>query len=427
VSRLGWVVGAALALMALGCGTNSAGAARKQQPHPIQASVFRGGWVATWGASPQRPSPPEAAAASFDAQTIREVVFASIGGSAVRVRLSNAFGSQPVRIARAAIGVAGPGAGVAATGGVPLTFAGRPSTVIPAGAELTTDPARLAVRPLERLSISLFLPEPSGPATVHAMSRQVSYVAAGDHALDRGGRDFTRQAQSWYLLGSVAVQSPSPSAGAIVAFGDSLTGGVGSRLNANARWPDDLARRLNRVTGGRLGVIDEGIVGNRILTSDECCGPSGLSRLRRDVLGQPGVREVILLEGVNDIGMSHTIGPFSAPHTDVSAAQITAGYQQIIARAHQAGLKVIGGTLLPFKGADYWTAAGEAKREAVNRWIRTSGAFDGVIDFARAVADPAHAQRLAPAYDSGDHLHPNSAGYAAMAAAVNLAQLIRMS
>ena len=197
-----------------------------------------------------------------------------------------------------------------------------------------------------------------------------------------------------------------------------------SKVNANARWPNDLARRLD-ARRQRLAVADEGISGNRVLNDSLCCGVNALSRFDRDVVDRAGAKEVILLEGINDIGFSdNASNPLTRPNTDVSAAQIIAGYQQIIAQAHAAGLKIFGATLTPFKGAGYWTPAGEVKREKVNRWILTSGAFDGVIDFASAVADSHDATKMAPQYDSGDHLHPNDAGYQAMANAIPLRLLL---
>jgi lysophospholipase L1-like esterase len=210
----------------------------------------------------------------------------------------------------------------------------------------------------------------------------------------------------------------------VVALGDSITDGDGSRSDANARWPNALARRFAALRGATLSVVDAGLDGNRVLNDAACCGASAIARFGRDVLDQPGATEVIVLEGINDIGYSTSVDPLTAPHAKVSAGQIIAGYRNLIARAHAAGLRIFGATLTPFEGARHWTPTGEAKRDTINSWIRTGGAFDGVIDFAAVLADAANVRRLNPAYDSGDHLHPNDAGYQAMADAINLPTLL---
>jgi lysophospholipase L1-like esterase len=276
------------------------------------------------------------------------------------------------------------------------------------------------VQPLQELTVSVFLPRATGPATEHAVAQQVNYVADGDHVLDRGGAAFTTKAFSWYFVASVDVLAPARDLGSLVAFGDSITDGVNSGTNTNARWPNDLARRLHPRTGETLSVVDEGIGGNRLLNTAPCCGVNALARFKRDVLHRAGVREVILLEGVNDIGQSEHTGASSAPHNNITANQIIAGYRRAIAEAHAAHLRIFGSTILPFQGARYWSPAGEAKREAVNDWVLHSGAFDGVINFSDAVEDAGVPTMLNPAYDSGDHLHPNRRGYQAMANAVDL-------
>jgi lysophospholipase L1-like esterase len=360
----------------------------------------------------------------FADQTLRQILVPSVGGSQVRVRLTNAYGTRPIRIGQAAIAVDRGGARVAQDGGVPLYFAGGRSVTIPPGGEATTQPVRFSVKPMQGLEVSIFLAAPTGPATVHNLAEQVNYVAPGDRVLDPTSTPFTSRASSWFFLDGVSVLASTRVQGTIVAFGDSITDGFRSTLDANARWPNDLARRLNGKRGPTLSVVDAGIAGNRVLTNSRCFGVSAVARFRRDVLDQPGVHDVILLEGTNDIGMGHTTGWCSAPHRAVSAAQIIAGYEQIIRQAHQAGLRIFGGTLIPFGGAAYWTPAGEAERETINRWIRTSGAFDGVIDFAAALADPRDPRVIDPRYDSGDHLHPNDAGYRAMANAIDAAMLL---
>ena len=380
-------------------------------------------WVATWGASPQPATPGTLSEPGFRDATIREVVMTSAGGVRVRVRLSNAFGSAPLRIGRVGIAFQAHGAGTLTGTATPVYFGGRRSVLIPPGAEATSDPVPLAVGPATHLAVSIYLPGPTGRATQHVDAEQVNYVAAGMHVASGAG-PFRAHTHSWYFLSGVDVLSPRRTLGSVVALGDSITDGVGSPTNEDARWPNFLAARLNANAGASLGVVDEGIGGNRVLNAAPCCGPSAIARFERDAREQSGARDVILLEGINDIGYSRSHGLFTAPHTEVSALQIVEGYERIVTLAHTAGLKIFGATLTPFQGARYWTPLGEADREAVNHWIRTSGVFDGVIDFASAVADPEDPERLNPAYDSGDHLHPNAAGYRAMAAAVNLTTLL---
>ena len=346
---------------------------------------------------------------------MRNVVFTSAAGGMARVQFSNVFGHRWLEIGRAAIGQESAGAAVVAGSAVPLTFSGRPSVLIPPGRSLVSDPVRLSVDPLEQIVISVYLPRATGAPTDHATASQINYVAAGDHVFDAAPDAFTTETPSWYFVTGVDVLTSDRDHGTVVAFGDSITDGARSLLNANARWPNDLARRLDSRRGATLSVVDAGIAGNQVLSRTRCCGTSGLARFARDALSQPSATAVILLEGVNDIGAGK----------DVSAAEIIAGYRRLIARSHAAGLKIFGATLTPFQGALYWTPAGEAKRDAVNAWIRHSGAFDGVIDFASAVADQQDPARFRPEYDSGDHLHPNDAGYRAMADVVNLSMLLR--
>jgi lysophospholipase L1-like esterase len=383
-------------------------------------------WISTWAASPQAASPGSLGARGFANQTIRNVVFSSVGGQIVRVRFTNVFGASSLRIGRAAIGLAGHGSSVVSGTDVPLSFRGQPSVLVPPGAEVVSDPVTLAVPGQQDLAVSVFVPRPTGPATGHIQAQQVNYVARGDHVLDQGGSAFTLRAPSWYFVDSVDVVNRAAGAGTIVALGDSITDGVGSRPGANARWPNDLARRLDPGGRGDTGVVDEGIGGNRVLSDPPCCGVSAVRRFGRDVAARAGAREVILLEGINDIGQVRTAGPQHAPHTWVTAAQIIAGDERIIREAHAAGLAILGATMTPFGGSVHWTAAGEIVREQVNRWILTSGAFDGAIDFARVLADPADPEMLDPAYDSGDHLHPNDAGYQAMANAISVVALRRL-
>jgi lysophospholipase L1-like esterase len=387
------------------------------------AAARHGGddWVTSWSASPQAAGRDTLAAAGFDDQTVREIILSSVGGDPIRLELTNVFGASPLRIGHVTVAAAGPGAAVEPGTIHAVTYRGSTSFQIPAGAQIRSDPVAMRVWPLQELAVSVYLPGQTGMATFHADAQQVNWVsAAGDHAADSDPDAFVTPTLSWYYVSGLVVRSAGAD-GTVVALGDSITDGVGSTADANARWPNDLARRLDALGGPALSVADEGIGGNRVLIGARCCGASAEARFGRDALDQPGVRDVIVLEGINDIGFSATSG------AGVGAAQIIAGYQQLIAATHARGLKIFGATLLPFQGAGYYTAAGEVTREAVNTWIRTSGAFDGVIDFDAVMRDPAHPLMLNPAYDCGDHLHPNDVGYQAMADAISLDMLLRGS
>jgi lysophospholipase L1-like esterase len=380
------------------------------------------GWITSWSASPQEPGPGTLAARGFDNQTVREVIFASAGGGPIRLELTNVFGAAPLPVGHVTVAEADPRdpGSAAAPGQVyPVTFGGRTSAVIPAGAQLLSDPVAMRVDPLENLAVSVYLPDRTGPATFHSDGQQLTWVARGDHAADAGAAAFTTSTLSWYYVSGLVVRSADET-GTVVAFGDSITDGVGSTVGADARWPNDLARRLDALGGPALSVADEGIGGNRLLGGSGCCGASAGTRFARDALDRPGVRDVIVLEGINDIGIGLA---HPAEEPGVSTARIIAKYRELIAAAHARGLKIFGATLLPYQGAGYFTAAGETIREQVNEWIRTSRAFDGVIDFDAVMSDPANPLRLNPMYDFGDHLHPNDAGYQAMADAINLPML----
>ncbi len=354
-------------------------------------------------------APDDFSAAGFDDQTIRDIVWASAGGQAARIRLSNQFGTRPVTFGRIDLGISAGGPLIVTGTDHRVTFAGRASVTIAPGATAVSDPVATTIPAQTDLAVSLYASGPTGPATYHSDAQQVNYVSGpGDYAGRQAAAPFTITSQHWYFLTEVDVQSGAATGGTIVAFGDSITDGYRSAVGVNDRWPDDLARRFP--AGQVHPVVDEGIAGNRVLAGSDLFGPSALARFRTDTAALSGARYVILLEGVNDIGFTLT-----------PAAQIIAGYQRLIAAAHAAGLKIFGATLTPFQGSAYYSAAGEADRQAVNRWIRISGAFDGVIDFDQALRDPADPLRLRPAYDSGDHLHPDDAGYQAMASAISLA------
>ena len=389
----------------------------------VAAPPSRADWVGTWASSPVQGSTTAtcpAGAAAITSQTVRNIVFTSVGGKQVRVRLTNAFGTAALTVGAASIAVEDTGAGTVPGTMRPLRFGGQPGITVPPGAEALSDPVQLDVRPLQSLAVSVFVPQLTGPATIHSLAVQDNFLsAAGDFTASGDPASFPTRITCWMFVDGVEVL-PSPLVtGSVVAFGDSITDGLRSTVNANKRWPNDLARRLNARHGLTLSVVDQGISGNRVLADG--AGVSAQARLDRDVLTQTDARVVILLEGINDIGFAD-LG-LSPP---ITSADLIAGYEQIIARCHAVGLRILGGTLTPFKGVPgYWNETGERIREEVNHWILTGGAFDGVVDFAAATADPNDPQVFLPAYDSGDHLHPNDAGYQAMADAIDLKMLLR--
>jgi lysophospholipase L1-like esterase len=355
-------------------------------------------------------------------QTVRNVVAVTMGGHQLRVRVSNAFGAQPLQVGAASVGVQQRGAATVPGTLRTLRFSSRSSILIPAGGEALSDPVRLDVRALQRLAVNVYLPAATGPATQHNNSRETNYLAWGNRTSSAAAGPFTTKIGCWMFASGVDVRPDRDVRGTVVTLGDSITDGDQSSIDADQRYPDHLARRLQAVHGPTLSVSNAGIGGNELLRNrvPELFGVSALARFPRDVLSQAGAREVILLEGINDIGAE-----------SATAAQLIQADQLIIAQAHAAGLRIYGATLVPFGGSharydgNYGTAAGERERQKLNHWIRTSGAFDAVFDFDRALRDPRNPTRLLPVYDSGDHLHPSDAGYRAMAAAVDLRVLLR--
>ncbi len=382
-------------------------------------------WVGTWIASPS--ARVQGRAPTINNHTIRAIVHSSIGGSRARIRLSNAFGTRPLDIGAASIGLQETGAQIKTGTLHPLTFGGRPAATIPPGALLLSDPVDLKVPALSNVAVSLYFPGEPDVAAIHYGAVQNSFIMPANGT---AGLQYTQEPAkitSWPFLVGLEVTAPLDTE-AIVAFGDSITDGSRSTADANHRWPNILAERLAaRKKGTKFAVLNAGIGGNRILHDGTggnggTSGVSALARFDRDVLAQSGVRYVVVLEGINDIGQP---GMTNVPATEaVTAEDVIAGLRQLIDRAHAKGLKIFGGTLTPFEGTTipgYYSAEKEVVRVAVNKWIRSSNAFDGVIDFEKAIADPAHPTKMLAAYDSGDHLHPGDAGYKAMAEAVSLA------
>jgi lysophospholipase L1-like esterase len=323
----------------------------------------------------------------------------SIGGTALRFRLSNRYGDSPLVI------------GAASVAHHRVLFFGSPSVTIPPHADVYSDPVVMRVAPESNLSIDLYVPGPTGPATYHHLSYQTTFWASGDRVEQSGADGFTNSDRAWYFLDGVDVRG-GDARGTVVTLGDSITNGQGSTVNGNNRWPDDLARRLlASPPARRLGVVNAAIDGNRILLERRAFGNDALARFDADVLAQSGVAAVIVLLGINDIQQT--------PH-EYDARRIEFGLAQLVLRAHAHGLRVVGCTITPYEGWLTYQPAGEATRLAVNAFIRTSGIFDGVADFDAVVRDPADPHRLLPRYDSGDHLHPNAAAYRAMANAVPL-------
>jgi lysophospholipase L1-like esterase len=349
--------------------------------------------------------------------TLRELVHTSIGGSSLRVVLTNEFGTESLTIGAAQIAESAGGSSISLTATAGLTFGGRTSVTIPPGALVVSDPVAMNLHPAEDLAISLFVPaQPIRHISAHGAAHQTSYSAPGNVA---GAKTLEAPAEitNWPLLKGVDVKAGGNS-GAVVAFGDSITDGTASATNANGRWPDVLARRLqaDKKTAD-LAVLNEGIGGNRVLHDNT--GPSALARFDRDVIAQAGVKYVIVLESINDIG--HAADPDPTKVYDVvSADDLIAGLTQMAERAHMHGIKMIGATLTPYVGAKYASLAGQAIREKINAWIRTTDKLDGFVDFDKATQDPANPTMMLPAYDSGDHLHPKDAGYEAMGEAFDL-------
>ncbi|HEX8765265.1 MAG TPA: SGNH/GDSL hydrolase family protein [Candidatus Acidoferrum sp.] len=403
-------------------------------------------WIGTWAAAPQ--AAVKGPVQTFHKQTIRLIVHTSVGGKKVRIRISNTFGDQPVLIGAAHIARRASEADIEPASDRTLKFHGRPSVTIPSRSMVISDPADLDLPPLSDLEISLYFPETAALTTWHVLAKQTNYFSAetGD-ATAQIKFSTAKTIDFWPFLTGVDVQAPAAAA-SIVAFGSSLTDGDGSSKDSNRRWPDVLAERLQKADGeaAELGVLNEGIIGNRLLSDTQsprqsggppplgavfeelgpALGQSGLVRFDRDVLAQAGVKFVILALGVNDMLFP---GAFIPQSETVTAQDLINGNRQLIARAHKKGIRVIGTTIPPFEHAlfrdpfydRFYSPENEKIRQEVNAWIRTSGEFDGLIDFDQAIRDPDHPTQILPAYDSGDHLHVNNAGNVAQGNIISLA------
>ena len=388
----------------------------------VSTNIWVGTWVGSWAASQQLPEPQNSLPAEdLNDATLRQIVHLSVGGSTLRVHVSNAFGFLPlhltsVHIARP-LSPAAPAIDPASDKA--LAFSGKEDVVIPPGAEYLSDPIDYPAAALSDLAVSMHFDLPPAEQTGHPGSRATSYLVHGD-AVSSADLPGARRFDHWYQLSAVDVAGP-PDAAAIAVLGDSITDGHGATTNRNDRWTDVLAKRLQSNPATRnIGVLNQGIGGNHLLSDG--LGPNVLARFDRDVLAQTAVRWVIVLEGVNDLGgLTRLSDPPRADH-EAFVRRVLASYEQIIARAHAAHLQVIGATITPYTDSGYYhpPASAEGDRQAVNQWIRSAGHFDAVIDFDKAIADPQHPDHLNPAYDSGDHLHPGAAGYRVMGELVSL-------
>ncbi len=432
-SQLFKAVAASLMALALtACGGGSAGDAQPQLA-----------WQGSWSAAPTGPASFTAVKSyepllTFENQTIRMIVRSSVGGKQVRIRLSNEIGDAPAAVNVGAVRIAlrDKGSAIAAGSDKALTFGGKKTVTIPAKGAVYSDPVDLQVDALADLVVSIYLSEKTVVQSGHLVARQTSYLTAGD-ATQSVSLPAGVEIPSWLLLTGVEVAASKPAA--LVAFGDSITDGFGdsvNRVDGPTPWPSWPSRLGERMSGNAklagLSVLNAGISGNRLLSDAPDMGPAavaelaaygikGVDRFDRDVLGQSGASCVVILEGINDIG----IGPMEGKPT--TAEKLIAGHKQLIDKAKAAGLRAIGATMTPVAGMQlYYSEDNEAMRQAVNLWIRTSGSYDGVLDFDAVVQDSAAPKQLLAQYDSGDHLHPSDAGYKAMADSIDLAMVERL-
>lgn len=377
-------------------------------------SVPQAQWVGTWAASPMLAT-GGFSMRPFAAVTLREIAHVSNGGEQVRIRFTNEFGEDGLTIGNAHVALSAGGSAIKAGTDHAVTFGGASSVRIPPGAAMYSDPVAITVPALADVVVSFYVPsQVMRGETIHALADQTGYVADGDVA-GAATLSAATELRSWYFLSGIDVNAVEGSR-AIITLGDSITDGAHATPNENRRWPDVLATRLKQNPALKnVSVLNEGISGNRVLNDQ--AGPSALARLDRDVLAQNGARYLIILESINDIGR---LARLTAPEDDVNAQLLEQALKQIVDAAHQHGIKVFGATLTPYGGAGYSSEKGEQVRKAVNEWIRTSGTFDGVVDFDQITRDPQNPDRFNPAFDSGDHLHPSDAGYKAMGDGIDL-------
>jgi len=388
---------------------------------PLAATAAEPMWIGSWASSQQIPEPANALPlAALEDATLRQIVHLSLGGQTLRVRLSNAFGTEPLHITSVHIAKPMSPASPALREGTDtmVTFAGAPDITIPAGADYISDPVVFDAPAASDLAVSMHFDHAPAQQTSHPGSRSTSYLVHGDQvsAPDLPG---AQTFDHWFNLSGMEIPVTRPNESVVVTLGDSITDGHGATTNGNDRWPDDLARRLAEA-GLPRSVLNRGIGGGRILLDG--LGPNALARFDRDVLAEPSVHTLIILEGINDIGTFDRVGALPPASHAHLVADLTAAYAQMVMRAHSAGIKVYGATLTPFAGSPTYDPhpLSEADRVAINDWIRAPGHFDAVIDFDSAIRDPASPNHMTPAYDSGDHLHPSPAGYHAMADAIPL-------